>query len=349
MRPTAATRLSHLDGAQRLPSSLLPHRTQRRPAVRQSSQIGEQGEPSSSTARLIDASRRRLLVAGAAMGPCWCCQQVLAGSEEEEGPGSPAWGYQRLSDWPRTCRMSSLQSPIDIPARSHSRPADASSITNVSFDYRDDAGPVTVVNPGHGTMQVKVAAGSRCQVGDQELELLQYHFHAPSEHALDGQRVAMEAHLVHRDTRTGEFAVLAVLLQPDPSSQQNPALQFALETAHLREFKGPAVIEEPQNLSLISLIPASPLEDSAPQITPDKTLVLMHYTGSLTTPPCSQQVCWYVFLPMVTVAESQVQNFQNFITQTTGMTSNARPLQPLDGRPLEWLQFRVKMPPKSAS
>ena len=104
--------------------------------------------------RLIDASRRRLLVAGAAMGPCWCCQQVLAGSEEEEGPGSPAWGYQRLSDWPRTCRMSSLQSPIDIPARSHSRPADASSITNVSFDYRDDAGPVTVVNPGHGTMQV---------------------------------------------------------------------------------------------------------------------------------------------------------------------------------------------------
>lgn len=147
----------------------------------------------------------------------------------------------------------------------------------------------------------------------------------------------------------GEFAVLAVLLQPDPSSQQNPALQFALETAHLREFEGPAVIEEPQNLSLISLIPASPLEDSAPQITPDKTLVLMHYTGSLTTPPCSQQVCWYVFLPMVTVAESQVQNFQNFITQTTGMTSNARPLQPLDGRPLEWLQFRVKMPPKSAS
>ena len=66
---------------------------------------------------------------------------------------------------------------------------------------------------------------------------------------------------------------------------------------------------------------------------------LLHYTGSLTTPPCSEQVCWYVFMPMLAVAESQVKTFQRFIKQTTGMMSNARPLQPLDSRPLEWLQY----------
>ena len=70
--------------------------------------------------------------------------------------------------------------------------------------------------------QVKVPPGSKCFVGQQELELQHFHFHAPSEHALDGRRTAMEAHLVHRDVRTGTpFTVLQIWMQKSDGHVNN--------------------------------------------------------------------------------------------------------------------------------
>ena len=53
-------------------------------------------------------------------------------------------------------------------------------------------------------MQVNVPSGSVCMIGEEAFDLLQWHFHSPSEHALASRREAMEVHLVHRNPKTGE-------------------------------------------------------------------------------------------------------------------------------------------------
>ncbi|KAK9844591.1 hypothetical protein WJX74_004384 [Apatococcus lobatus] len=331
------------------PSSSNELRLAGRPSLRSLRQVvhcqtSKQEEPSPLQTRqelLVAKSRRQLLVSGAATAACWCCRQAVAGAAEEEETSS-GWAYDRLADWPRTCQPSSLQSPIDIPLHSQPQPRDPSTMRNVRFDYKDGLGPVNVVNPGHGTMHVKIPPGSRCYVGQQELELQQYHFHAPSEHAVNGQRVAMEMHLVHRDVRSGGLAVLAVLLEAGRVSKAHPALQFALEQAHLRDGEVSATIQSPQNLSLTSLIPGSSPDSAAAAGSIAQTRApasILHYTGSLTTPPCSELVCWYVFMQRTAIADWQVERFQQFIQQTTGMRSNARALQPSDDRLLDWLKY----------
>ena len=156
---------------------------------------------------------------------------------------------------------------------------------------------------------------------------------------MSGRVQVVQFPIKSRACYAGTFAVLAVLLKANSASRANPALQFALDQAHSRDAEAPALIQSPKNIHMMSLIPpSSPGSAAGGSLDAHAPVQLLHYTGSLTTPPCSAQVCWYVFMAAVAVADSQVQTFKQFIKQTTGLMSNARPLQPLDGRPLEWLQ-----------
>lgn len=194
---------------------------------------------------------------------------------------------------------------------------------DISFHY-DNQSAAAVSNPGHGTPQVKPPKGNTIQVGDKKMELIQWHFHTPSEHAFDGERKSMEAHLVHKDSE-GRLAVIGVMLQ-EGTSDPNPAVRYALE--NVPEAAGQEKSTGQQSMQLQSLLPQPESNGHRPYI---------HYVGSLTTPPCSEEVQWFVFTDIVVIPGRQVEQFQQFADKANlGVPANARPLMPLNGRSLDY-------------
>lgn len=218
---------------------------------------------------------------------------------EYEGDAGPEhWG--ELSEDFALCGVGSAQSPIDISG------ASALNLTDISFDYGDSA--LNIFNNGH-TIQVNVDEGSSITYNGITYDLLQFHFHHPSEHTIDGVPADMEIHFVHRDPNSGNLAVVGVLLMAGDDTNAEYAAVFD----HL-----PAEVGEPDamgnSIDVASLIPEG-----------------AHYTtynGSLTTPPCSEIVRWLVLDTPVTLSAEQIEAFAAIHEM------NARPVQPLNGRDL---------------
>jgi len=214
-----------------------------------------------------------------------------------DGPTGPsAWGS--LSHEFEACTGGHQQSPVDLRA---AVPAHLSPITTT---YQ--AQPLTVVNNGH-TLQVNLAPGNFIVFEGERYNLLQYHFHTPSEHTIAGQPAPMEVHLVHKNQNTGALVVLGVMLVP---GEANPVLEAVLTSA-------PAEAGPPREVSDVKLDPARLLPASRDYF---------RYEGSLTTPPCSEVVHWVVFKQPVTVSAAQIDAFAKRFPH------NARPVQPANRR-----------------
>jgi carbonic anhydrase len=223
-----------------------------------------------------------------AEGPHWSYQ----------GHGGPAeWG--ELDPAFATCQLGKLQSPIDI------RGAKAADLPAIKFDYKPS--PLRVIDNGH-SIQVNYAPGSSIDVGGTRYELVQFHFHKPSEEKIDGKAHAMVAHLVHKGA-DGKLAVVAVLLD---AGGTNPTIDTIWK--NLPQEKGKEATVN-ATIDAATLLPA----DHG------------YYTfqGSLTTPPCSEDVRWFVLKTPVKVAGSEITAFGKIYPM------NARPSQPLNGRTLE--------------
>ena len=191
------------------------------------------------------------------------------------------------------------QSPIEIAAsevRSAALPA-------LEFNYRPTS--LRLVDNGH-TIEVKVDPGSSLMVGGKSYELVQFHFHRPSEEVIDGKRFAMVAHLVHRDPG-GHLAVVAV---PLATGRANALIETLWRS--LPPEKGKEVIDTAIRISATALLPG--------------TLAYYAYSGSLTTPPCSEGVRWLVLKSPSLVSPRQVRMF------AARYSNNARPIQPRNGR-----------------
>lgn len=210
------------------------------------------------------------------------------GYEGETGPA--AWG----KEFP-TCALGKAQSPIDIKA-----PFDKTT-RSIKPDYRE--GALKIVNNGH-TIQVNVDPGSKLQIDKDSYDLLQFHFHRPSEEKIDGKPSAMVAHFVHRNA-AGKLAVVGVLLN---EGKENPTVKTVWAAAPKAE--GPEVVVKGARINPVSLIPTS--------------LSYYSFEGSLTTPPCSEGVTFYILKSPVPIAKAQVDAFP--------FKMNARPVQPLNGR-----------------
>jgi carbonic anhydrase len=195
------------------------------------------------------------------------------------------------------CNSGSRQSPIDI---SGAKPSD---LPAMKFQYQ--ATPLNIINNGH-TIQVNYAPGSAMMVGGATYELKQFHFHHPSEEKIDGKGFAMVAHLVHANAQ-GKLAVVAVLLEEGSAS---PLIQTVWR--HIPAKAGPEDKHPDVPINIADLLPA------------DRG----YYTfmGSLTTPPCSEDVSWFVLKKPVTLSKEQVEAFGKLYPL------NARPIQPLKGR-----------------
>ena len=212
----------------------------------------------------------------------------------EGSAGPEGWGQMKPEF--AKCSTGSRQSPIDI------RDGIKVSLDAVQFDYKPSA--FRVVDNGH-TVQVNVGAGNSIEVLGRRYDLLQFHFHRPSEERINGKQFDMVVHLVHKDLE-GRLAVVAVLLERGCAL---PIVQSVWNNLPLE--KGDEVAAN-LPLDMGALLPT---ERS-----------YFTYMGSLTTPPCSEGVLWMVMKNPVQVSAEQIGIFSRLYPM------NARPIQSASGR-----------------
>jgi len=178
--------------------------------------------------------------------------------------------------------------------------------------------PLVVENNGHVIeVPYEAEAGhhpSRLVVGLDVYDLVQFHFHAPSEHMVNGQEAAMELHLVHRDM-LGDLAVVGILMEI--GHNPNRLVDLIMEKAPEEEGEVPVGV----SINAKALLPQS--------------LNYYTYSGSLTTPPCTEGVRWFVLQEPVHVSAVAVERLHELIAQFPaygGFPDNNRPVRPLNGR-----------------
>ena len=212
-----------------------------------------------------------------------------------EGP--KFWGD--LDPAYKMCKLGKNQSPIDI----NERDAVKACLKPVKVYYRGSAD--AVVNNGH-TIKVKVEGRNFVVVDGKKFYLKQFHFHAPSEHTVNGKYYPFEAHFVHLD-KDGNITVLGVFFKLGKENEELAKIWKKMpekvgEKERLR-----------QRVNLEKLLP--------------KNRDYYRYNGSLTTPPCSEGVRWIVFKEPLELSKEQLNEFKKVM----GVDNN-RPVQPLNAR-----------------
>lgn len=207
-----------------------------------------------------------------------------------EGNTGPAkWG--EIDNASRVCSVGVQQSPIDIKGSIDAK------LPPLQFVWSKRAG--TIVNNGH-TIQLDFPEGNTLSIERQKYALLQMHFHRPSEHMIGGKGYPMEVHFVHRSA-AGSLAVVGILMT---AGKPNAAFNRIVQS--MPQKKGHAAAD--------------------PAIDPMALLPDRHsyyrYSGSLTTPPCSETVDWHLLIEPVSVAEADITAFAKLYPM------NARPVQP---------------------
>ncbi len=258
---------------------------------------------------LSGASRRRTFLTAAALvlSP-WLFSCALENKDHAAGAahfsydaaaahGPAHWGELEGAD---LCNTGRNQSPVDISGVTRAwQPA---------FKILYGATPLVIANKGH-TVQVDYAGGSSLNLDGKAFYLAQFHFHAPSEHQIQGRGTALEAHLVHKSD-TGELAVLGVLIR---RGRENAFLKKFWDRMPGKDCGDNCTVRD------------SALQINVRELLPAR-LDFYRYSGSLTTPPCSEGVRWLVLKDTVEASAEQIERFH----QTIG--PSARPVQPLHAR-----------------
>jgi len=201
-----------------------------------------------------------------------------------------------------SCSLGKTQSPIDI-RDSVAKKAD---LPAIAFDYKP--APLKIIDSGH-SIQINYAPGSFITVGGKQYELVQFHFHKPSVEKINGKNFDMVAHLVHKDS-DGKLAVVAVLLKKGSASPLVKTLW-----ANLPKQKGHEMAVDAVTINVADLLPD------------DKSYYT--FAGSLTTPPCSEEVTWFVLKHPTSISSDEIARFAK------SYPMNARPTQPLNGREIK--------------
>jgi carbonic anhydrase len=239
-----------------------------------------------------------------------CCSltAACAGAPVRPADAHPHWAYtgdDGPADWGHlspefaACSSGTSQSPIDLTG------AVAAALPPLGIVMNPI--PLALVNNGH-TVQQDAPPGSLLEVAGKHYDLVQFHVHHPSEHTVNGQAFPLEIHFVHRSDE-GQLAVVGVLVQEGAA---NGALAPFFD--HLPAHAGERT-EVATSLDPAGMLPA------------DRTY--FNYPGSLTTPPCSEGVTWYVMKTPTSASAAQIATF------SAAFPLNARPAQPLGKRSLE--------------
>lgn len=214
--------------------------------------------------------------------------------------GPQSWG--ELDPKWEQCGIGKAQSPIDLPSMGDEP---RSQSDKLSVDYMSI--PLRIKNSGH-TLEVQNRTDSFLMVGSKRFDLLQFQFRSPSEHTLAGQRFPLEVQFVNK-ARDGELAILAVLLEAGDANKTLEEVWRKMPKSETQDY----VNHEKKLLSVSDLISLSE--------------GYYAYEGSLTTPPCSEGVRWFVAKETQEIEQRSVDQLRNVL----GGRSN-RPVQPVGDR-----------------
>lgn len=233
-----------------------------------------------------------------------------AEGEGESAEGEPAvegdplhWSYSEAAEWGdlaaeyATCGTGTHQSPIDLGA------ATGEDIPNTLFNYSPV--PATIVVNAH-TVEISAPGAGKIVLDDQLYDFVQFHVHAPSEHTIEGERYPLEIHFVHKNA-DGNLAVVGILVT---EGEPWPAYDDIIVSIPLEEEKPADVVGQ---VDLNTLLP--------------DLQAAYRYSGSLTTPPCTEGVNWVVLQGTIHMSAEQIAKFTAALPEP-----NARPQQPLNDR-----------------
>ena len=226
------------------------------------------------------------------------------------------WGYQgeenpeywgTLSPEFIKCAEGHFQSPIDLETYAAKKQKEATPI--LKFNYHPSG--IDLVNNGH-TVQANVEAKDEELIANgHAYSLKQIHFHAPAEHQLDGIIYPMEMHMVHAD-KNGRLAVVGVFIKEGLENETLQALWTKLPKQEQQH------VHPKKECDILHLIP--------------ELHTVFHYAGSLTTPPCSEGVEWFVMKTPIELSKTQVEHFQELYH------GNNRPIQKQEGRVIDKIE-----------
>jgi carbonic anhydrase len=278
-------------------------------------------------------TRRELLKAGGATAAVIGTAPFLGAIPAGPPPG--AWNHDPASPigpfhWGQNgfpvCGMGASQSPVNIAT------GRLVSLHGPPLILRYQSSQLGVENTGH-VVEVPVPAGvtGTALIGGERYELVQYHFHAPAEHSVDGRLAEVEAHLVHMSAR-GVTAVVGVFFWL--SNEPNPVLDKILLAAPWAA-GDTAQAGEASPAELFHRVPgAHPIDGGHVMVNS-----FYAYSGSLTTPGCTEDVGWAVLAGGGGVSEAAVSRFHQVIAHFPfydGYPDNNRPVQPLNGRAVKF-------------
>lgn len=224
-------------------------------------------------------------------------EESLHESWSYDGKTGPEY-WEELSGHYLQCGCGHAQSPIDVELKTAEH-------FNESLDISYNSTDIDFINNGH-TIKELVHTNNILTFGNEKYQLLQFHMHTPAEHYIDHKQAPMELHFVHMN-KNKEVAVMAIFVKDTTTT--NKALSIIEKFA-------------PKHKSEEIL---SKYELDLNQLLPDN-LSFYHYSGSLTTPPCSEGVKWIIMNNPIAATRDQIEAIHTIINDDN------RPLQPLDGR-----------------
>ena len=225
--------------------------------------------------------------------------------EHYVSPWRTPWTYQGASHWHEldpayaACNGKE-QAPIDI------RATEKANLPVPRFESK--SGPLKYVVNNRHTIRVNYYPGNGnfLAVGGERYELTQFHFHRPSEEFISGKPYEMEVHLMYQ-APARKVAGVTVFVKP---GNANPAIQKVWE--NMPESEGQ------QEVSGVEINPG--------ELLPQNTAAYYMYMGSVTAPPCTEGVTWFVLKTPVAFSAEQIEAFAKLYPH------DARPIQPLNGR-----------------
>jgi len=235
---------------------------------------------------------------GGGFGACRSTGQWRTKWSYEGANGPEHWGD--LHPEYAACNAGKEQSPIDI------RNAEKTELPAMRFEYK--SGPLKIINNGYTAVRVNYAPGNGnlLVVGDKRYELMQFHFHHPSEEYIHGKPFDMVAHLMH-EASDGKVAAVAVLLK---AGSANSTVDQLWE--HMSKTPGKEEVIAGVEVNPAGLLP--------------RDTSYYNYMGSVTAPPCAEGVSWFVLKTPVDISAEEISAFAKLYPH------DVRPLQPLNGR-----------------